>query len=299
MFATLAGPLPSPPVPSSADALGAVIALQVGAGLEPLTDAGAIVGSSALEAWRRVADVADGRQVKAIVAGPYSSHEGRGPIRDRERAILATAEATNVELRGLAAASCPMIQVDEAAIDRVGDSPTERRLFARAHGRLIDGVGTHRSLALLAPAEAAGSELLFGLPYESYLFDLIGGPTDWRLITKAPTGRGIVCGVVPGAGAAEVVKEALVWAAQYAASTNGRGLERVGLATTGDLSDLPWDTAVRRVGLLGEAARIAADDSFEHLLEELDPRAMGMKSGSVGRTVPLPERRRDRRSTTR
>ncbi len=299
MFATLAGPLPSPPVPSPAEALGAVITLQLDAGLAPLTDAGSIVGSSALETWRRVVEAADGRPVKAIVAGPYSSHDFKRPMRDRERATMATAEATNLELRRLAAEGCPMIQVDEPAIHRVGDSPAERRLFARAHERLIDGVETHRSLALLGPAEAAGADLLFGLAYESYLFDLIGGPTDWRLVTKAPTGRGIVCGVVPGAGAPEVVKEALVWAAQYAASTNGRGLDRVGLATTGDLSDLPWETAVRRVGLLGEAARIAADDTFEHLLQELDPRAMGMKSGSFGRSVSPPERRRDRRSTTR
>ena len=127
--------------------------------------------------------------------------------------------------------------------------------------------------ALLAPAEAAGAELLFGLPYRSYLFDLVGGPTDWRLITKAPMERGIVCGVVSGTGSATVVKETLVWAAQYAASTNGRGLERVGLATTGSLAELSWETADRRVRLL--VRRPGSPRMTASISSELEPEGDG------------------------
>jgi hypothetical protein len=86
------------------------------------------------------------------------------------------------------------------------------------------------------------------------------------------------------------VKEVLVWAAHYAASTNGRGLDRVGLATTGSLAGLPWDLAALRVRMLGDAARIAADDSMAHLAMELDPRAVGMKSAAAGRNLPVPDR---------
>ncbi len=279
-------------------ALEVVLALQHEAGLAPLTDGGLAAGRPLVDRWRAAAELAGDVPVKAIVAGPYSQVPADLAITDRERRMVEATEACVGAIVALADAGCPLVQVDEPAIERVGDDDGERRLFETAHRKILDGAGgrLHLTLALLGRAEHAGPTLLFGLSYPSYLFDLIGGPEDWRLITRAPTQRGIVCGVVPTTPTTEVVKEVLVWAAQYAASTNGRGLERVGLSTTGSLAHLPWETAVRRVRLLGDAARIAADDSFEHLLRELDPRALGMKSGAFGAVRWSSPRRR---STTR
>jgi hypothetical protein len=292
VFATLAGPLPTPPTSPDVDPratldarLRAVLELQADAGIVPLTDAGALVGLGPVDAWRRAGSVTD-RPVKAILRGPYSAGGGAA------RATRAAAIELRATVDSLAAAGCPLVQVDEPAIADAAGRAVARRRFVDAHQRLVEGAGTHLSLALLGPAEALGADALFELAYPSYLFDLVGQPDDWRVIARAPRERGIICGVVPGAEGPAAVKEVLVWAAQYAASLNGRGLERVGLATTGSLAGLDWSTAVRRVRLLGEAARIAADDSPEHLARELDPRALGIRAAALGPNAPRPPRRR-------
>jgi hypothetical protein len=292
MFATLAGPLPRPPSTVAGDRVGdaeaglrAVLALQVEAGLVPLTDGGSLDGADPLEAWHRASEATD-HPVKAIIRGPYST--GGGAARATRSAA---AEAARV-IRALTDAGCPLIQVDEAKTDGIADRPNERRRFVDAHRILLEASDSHLSLALFGPAEAIGAETLFELAYPSYLFDLVGQPDDWRTVARAPTERGIICGVVPGAGGPPVVKEVLVWAAQYAASLNARGLDRVGLATTGSLAGLDWPTAVARVRLLGEAGRIAADDSRATMVRELDPRALGKRAAALGPNVPPPVRRR-------
>lgn len=288
-----------PAVDEAATILRTLIELQIEAGLEPLTDGGeaAVVDAGAPDAlvdrWLAAAHAAPDRALKAMLVGPYTQGRASGGARrTRQRATLLAAEAANSGLRALVTAGCLMIQVDEPDAVAIGDSPAERRLLADAHRRLTDGVdAVHLSLAITGgDAEATGAETLFELPYASYLFDLIAGPDSWRVIARAPTERGIICGVVPATEGPAVVKEALVWAAHYAASINARGLDRVGLATAGSLAGLSWDLAASRVRMLGAAARIAADDSPEHLARELDPRAVGMKSAAAGRNLPIPER---------
>jgi methionine synthase II (cobalamin-independent) len=315
MFATLAGGLPAPPVapagdPTVGDAavlatsvLAARLKLQVAAGLEPLTDGGEASVPDAAQPgalaarWRATAAATD-RLVKAVLVGPCTIGRAAGSSRrDRERATLAAAESGADELRALAAAGCAMVQVDEPAMVKFADRPSEWRLLADAHRRLTDRVeGLHLSLAITGgDLDETRAKAIFDLGYASYLFDLIAGPDNWRLIARAPTERGIVCGVVPTTPEPAVVKEVLVWAAQYAASTNGRGIDRVGLATAGSLAGLPWELAASRVELLGLGARLAVDGSMERLAMELDPRAVGMKSAAAGRNLPVPERKPRRR----
>lgn len=327
MFATLAGSLPRPPLaaPASAEALvRAALEAQAAAGLEPLTDGGlrhadplratalgleGIVdrtpematptlvavgeprwrGPILVDGWVATAAAAD-RAVKQIIAGPYSLGWAiSSDVQDRDGFTMALAEALNHELRALAEAGCAMVQVDEPAAVRVGGSPAERLRFTEAGRRLLDGVGTHVSLAILGgDAEAAGPETIFAPPYASYLFDLIDGPDNWRLIAQAPGERGIVCGVVPPARLLTIGPETIVWAAHYAASTGGRGLDRVGLATTGSLAGLEWPDALERLELLGRSVAMAGQTSPEELGKALDPRAtmrFGVpRSGATGRT---------------
>ena len=75
----------------------------------------------------------------------------------------------------------------------------------------------------------AGPETILEAPYASYLFDLIEGPDNWDLARDAPGDRGIVCAALR-APSSDDQASLLVWAARYAASSVGRGLERVGLA---------------------------------------------------------------------
>ena len=232
-------------------------------------------GPITVDPWRFAAGCTT-RAVKQTILGPYTL----GFLADagdlgRERTTLALAEALNEELRALAAAGCPLVQVDEDAATGIGDDPSERRLFRDAQRRLTDGVeAVHLSLAITTGnADRAGAATIFDAPYQSHLFDLIGGPDNWRLIAQAPGERGIICAALdptaPTAGQLEI----LVWAARYAASTGGRGMQRVGLAPAPGLERLSTDEARARIRLLGEAARLVTAPRDE-LARSLDPRAL-------------------------
>ncbi len=245
-------------------------------------------GPITVEDWRFAASCTH-RAVKQTLTGPYTL----GRLSDpgdvgRERLTAALAEALNQELRALAAAGCPLVQVDENAATMIGDDPAEQRLFRDAQRRLLDGVeGTHRSLAItMGNADHAGTDTIFGAPYHSYLFDLIGGPDNWRLIAQAPGERGIICGALDARNPALDSTEVLIWAAHYAASTRGRGLARVGLSPSASLASLPRDRAREKVVLLGETVRLASAGTAEEVAAALDPRAIDIRSAALGRYAP-------------
>ena len=250
-------------------------------------------------AWRRTAELTD-LPVKARLVGPYSL--GRRLERGgfgRRRVTLALAAVLNAELIALADAGCPFVQVEEDEAVAIGSSHDERMLFRAAQERLLDGVpdataAFHRCLAIGGGnADTAGPETIFSAPYESHFFDLIDGPDNWRLITRAPRDRGIVCGAVDVHDPRIDDKEVIVWAASYAAS-GGRGYERVGVAPAGSLAGLEPAIARCKIAKLGESARIIEDRDETPIQAQLDPRAVDIRSGALGRWTPpseLPARR--------
>src|SRR5438094_288969 len=187
-------------------------------------------------AWRAAAAATD-RPVKQVLAGPYSAGRDGAPSRPVE-----LAESLRVTVVALAEAGCPFIEIDESAAEAIAVVAGERQRFVEAHHRLLDVVGgTHVSLALTgANLDGAGPTTFFDLPYASYAFDLIAGPDNWRLIAAAPQDRGIVCGALDPRPNGDETRELLIWAAHYAASTNGRGPNRVGLANAPSLAPLDW-----------------------------------------------------------
>ena len=282
MFATLLGPLPHPPLPTGAtpaDLLEAVVRAQEAAGLEPITDAGFGVGESAVERWAATAALTD-RPVKAALEGPYT------------RARAAAADALRRDLVDLIAAGCPFIEIHEPAATGIGADAAKRSRFRDTHARLLDGLtGAHLSLAITGGnADAAGVETLLAAPYASLAVDLIAGPDNWRLVVAAPGDRGIVCGALSTAPDSGDRVEVLLWAAGYAASTGGRGPLRVGLATASSLAALPWEVAVRKMALLGEATRLA-DLPPDERASAVDPRSLDSRSAALGRYVPRRSRR--------
>ena len=180
--------------------------------------------------------------------------------------------------------------MDEDGATLIGEDREQRALFREAQRILLDGFGsngTHVSLAItMGNADKAGEDTIFDAPYASYLFDLIAGPDNWRLIARAPGERGIICGVVDARNTALDTKEVLIWAAHYAASTGGRGLARVGLSPSASLEYLPRDRALAKIKVLGEAARLAAMAPSEELAKALDPRAVDIRSAAFGRYAP-------------
>jgi len=304
MFATLLGALPRPPLgdeASTADLVEAAVRAQESAGLEPITDGGFGQWDRPVDAWHLAAGLTD-RAVKQAVIGPYThgwsdergdetAHEGVSAA--RVSATLARAEALNTELRSLAAAGCPFIEIHEPAATSIGASDAERTLFRDAHLRLLDGLaGVHCSLALTGGnADAAGIDTLLAAPYASLAVDLIAGPDNWRLVVAVPGDLGIVCGAMSTAAGSDDGPELLLWAAAYAASTSGRGPDRVGLATASSLAGLTWADATLKMDRLGKAVRLV-DVPPDERAEALDPRAIDIRSAALGRQAPRPTRRR-------
>ena len=287
MFATLLGALPRPPLDPdalTAALVEAAIGAQEAAGLEPLTDGGPARREGIVEAWRLAAGFTD-RAVKQAVLGPYT--QGR-TIQE----TVARATALNLELRALATAGCPLIEVHEPAATLIGSDEAERARFREAHTRLLGGLeGTHLSLAITGGnAHEAGIETLLAAPYDSLALDLVAGPENWRLVVATPGDRGIVCGALSVEAADDDALELLLWAAAYAASTAARGAGRVGLASAGSLERLDWERAVRKLARLGDVAQ-TADLPPDALRRAMDPRAVDIRSAALGRVVPRPPRR--------
>ena len=303
MFATLLGSLPRPPLPTDAtpvELLTAVVRTQEDAGLEPITDAGFAIGDTAVERWRATAALTD-RPAKHVLIGPFTAAAtSRNGDDAAKRAVSAhrVADALRGDVLALAAAGCPFIEIHEPAAIDIGTDPERRARFRAAHVRLLSGVaGPHLSLAITGGnADAAGVDTLLAAPYASLAVDLIAGPDNWRLVARVPGDRGIICGALSADRAADDRAEVLLWAAGYAASTGGRGPARVGLGTASSLADVPWDVAVRKLALLGEAARLADLPADERRLQ-LDPRSVDIRSAALGRVMPRePVRRRPRRT---
>jgi methionine synthase II (cobalamin-independent) len=277
MFSTLLGALPPDPDQAGAAAderiRNTLADLEV-AGLELLADGEpheltVAPDPEAVVARWRLAAAATTRAVKQVLPGPYSA--GRAG----DRSADSWAEALRPTIAALAEAGCPFVEVDEFDALAITVVEPERRRFVDAHRRLADGIeGIHLSLALTGGnLDAAGPSTFFDLPYASYAFDLIAGPENWRLIAVAPGDRGIVCGALSARPGGDRTREVLVWAAHYAASTNGRGLERIGLANSSSMVGLSRAEALSGLGVVAEAAR-AAVESPEELAGVLDPRAV-------------------------
>ena len=277
MFATLLGSLPRPTLPDDAAAealLEAVLELQVEHGLEPLSDGGSPLpdGDGPVAAWRAIAARTD-RLVKAVLEGPISSGRAAADL----RAVLGD----------LADAGCRWVEIHEPAATTIGADPDARARFAEVHRALTDGLaGVHLSLAITGgDADAAGIETILAGAYSSLALDLIDGPDNWRLAVAAPGEVGLICGALSTREGSDDGPELLVWAAGYAASTGGRGPDRVGLATAGSLAALPWDVAARKVERLGHAARLASMPVDERK-SAIDPRAVDKRSAALGRYEP-------------
>lgn len=281
MFATLLGPLPRPPLADDAAPealLEAVLAVQVEHGLEPLITAGwDRWPDDPVRSWRDAADRQLARLVKAVVAGPVSSG-----------LPVATVRAV---VDALAESGCAWIEIHEPAATTIDDDAGRAR-FAEAHRGLTAGLdGVHLSLAIVGgSADALGIDAVMAGAYASLAVDLIDGPDNWRLVAAAPSTMGVIAGAMATRADSDDGPELLLWAAGYAASTAGRGGDRVGLATAGALAHLPWDVAAHKVERLGAAARLAQADP-DDVRAAVDPRALDSRSAALGRYSPGVSRR--------
>jgi methionine synthase II (cobalamin-independent) len=284
-----AGPMSGLQGLHAADDVAGLTALSLPAWTSPLS----------VDAWR-FASRATTRMVKQALPGPYSLGRrarpaeipGTGGDLARPALTMAFAAALRSEILALAEAGCPLVEIEERDAGLIGDDEVERRLFREAHEALTDGIaGVHLSLAIVGgSADGAGVETILAAPYPSLAVDLVDGPDNWRLVRDVPGDRGVIAGAMSPRHPSDDGPELLLWAAGYAASSNGRGPDRVGLATAGSLAGLSWELAERKLRRLGEAARLASLPASE-AASHLDPRAIDIRSAAAGRYVPPPRRR--------
>jgi methionine synthase II (cobalamin-independent) len=220
--------------------------------------------------------------VAQVVPGPYSLGrrvQADASAADRQEFTLELAARLAGELAALAGAGCAMAVIEEPNAVSIGADDGERDLFSVAQARLLaDGPSLHATLGITGgSAWEAGADTILGAPYQSYRFDLVAGPDNWHLVRAVPGDRGVVCGALRADSAADQAPE-LVWAAKYAASSNGRGLERVGLTNAGTLDGLTPDECRRAAAALVRAAHLASLPLEQAIAEGLDPRTIEQPS---------------------
>lgn len=302
MFAMCSGRLPRP-AGADADPLAAVawaVRAQLEAGLDLVTDGGVrwadpwAAVAAALEAgetgadgmlvraWREAAEVAAEQAgdatpvpVAAVVPGPWSLAARVG---EPGRA-MALAALLGGELVALAEAGCVLAVVEEPAATGLVDDAA-RDGFRDAQLRLLGGEPPLHAMLSVTGGSAweAGAETIGAAPYRSYLLDLIAGPDNWSLARALPGDRGIVCAALR-APSREDQAPVLVWAANYAASMDGRGLERVGLANASPLGAVSVEEASSALAALARAAAYAAMSPEDAIAAGLDRRTFAQPAG--------------------
>ena len=214
--------------------------------------------------------------VKQMLLGPYTlaALAEPAPGRRRERLAIELGEALNTELHALAAAGCPMIEIDEPLALQIGDDAVEWLTVRAAGERLVAGLNgdtsPHLSLGLWGgQIHRAGYASLLDLPYKSYLVDVLAGPSAWRFIAAVPPERGVIAGVADVQTIRMEETEVIVWAMAWAAQGD-RGSNRVGVAPNGSLSFIDRHFAHRKAQRLGEAVKIGSMGPLQEVAEALD-----------------------------
>jgi hypothetical protein len=216
----------------------------------------------------------------------------------RFEVTLAIADALAGEIEALVAAGCAMVVVEEPDAVTIGENASERALFSNASQRLLArSAGVHAMLAIVGgSAHEAGSGTFFDAPWQSILVDLIAGPDNWHLVRQTPGDRGVIVAALTIREDELEIDQApeLVWASQYAASANGRGIDRVGLTNATRLADRSPAAARMAIHQLALAARYAGMPVVDAVEAGLDDRTI-----RDARPIPATNNRASRRRQAR
>jgi hypothetical protein len=100
-----------------------------------------------------------------------------------------------------------------------------------------------------------------------------------------PGDRGVIVGADDASVSRAEAVEILTYAIGYAASSGGRGHARVGLATSGDMTGLPWAAAQAKMAGIGRMIELYAGPPGS-LAAAMDPRAVDIRTAAMGRREP-------------
>jgi 5-methyltetrahydropteroyltriglutamate--homocysteine methyltransferase len=205
--------------------------------------------------WRQ-AQALSARPVRALLTGPLTLAHlcADRHYDDRVAFTLDLAEALRQEVRALATAGVPVIQIDEPALTwHPGDEP----LLSRALARVWDGVsGVTRVVALYHGPQAALVERTTTWPVDVVHFDCVTDPKVIDRLAVDGHPKGVSLGLVNARNTRLETVDELVAAVGRVATTVP--VERLQLAPSCGLEFLPRDRARNKLARLVEAARAVA-----------------------------------------
>ena len=197
------------------------------------------------------------RPVKAVVTGPFTlaklSRNAHYPTFAAYVRALAT--AMNAELRALAAAGAPVVQVDEPALCQ---DKEEFPVFADAMQVLVQGVAAKTILCTYFGDVGGVYPQILELPFDVIGLDFVAGHRNWDVIRSAPFSKELQFGVLDARNTRVETPEEIAAAVRRIAGSVPP--ERMMLAPSAGLEFLPHGVARKKLRALVEGARAAASD---------------------------------------
>jgi 5-methyltetrahydropteroyltriglutamate--homocysteine methyltransferase len=209
--------------------------------------------------WRAPISVADytfaaarsQRPVKPVVSGPFtlavlSRDEFYG---NQDQFVMALASSLNQELRALAAAGAPVIQVDEPGLLTHRD---RFPLFRRAMDVLWDGVTAERALYTYFGHVDGLYPAILDLPVDILGLDFVAGAQNWNVLRKAKFTKQLGLGIVDARNTKMETPEAVADACRRAAEFVPA--DRLHVGPSAGLEFLPRKVAQRKLEVLAAGA---------------------------------------------
>ncbi len=136
------------------------------------------------------------RQIKAIITGPYTlaALSLDKHYNNREKLVLAIAEALRNEVQALSDVGAKHIQVNDPMILKAGD---DAPAAARGLSLMLEGVSAETGVCTWFGSAAAVLPALLDTPVDVIGLDFVSGPANWAAIAAGFTkklGFGIVDG---------------------------------------------------------------------------------------------------------
>ena len=197
------------------------------------------------------------RPVKPVVTGPYTIAKLSlpGVYADLKSLVLDTARALNQEMKALAAAAPPLIQVDEPAIvwHRYKD---DWDLFREAMDVLVDGVDAKKVLRTDF-GDAAGLPDFFALPFQGFGLDMVQGRRNHTLLDGFPAERDLTLGIIDARNVRMETEAAVVESVSRAA--RHVAADRIAIGPNTGLEFLPRETAYAKLENMARAVAKAQE----------------------------------------
>ncbi len=192
------------------------------------------------------------RPVKPVVTGPFtlavlSRDEFYG---NQDQFVMALASVLNQELKALAQAGAPLIQVDEPGLLAHRD---RFPLFRRAMAVLWDGVDAQRALYTYFGHVDGLYPALLDLPVDVLGLDFVAGPRNWDVLRTAKFTKQLGLGIVDARNTKMETPEAVTAACRRAAALVPASHLHVG--PSAGLEFLPRKVAQRKLEVLAAGVR--------------------------------------------